>query len=231
LLSLRSRQSGFFPLNQELSLARRTYDKESKVAAAAGVTPEFRSLMDSLFSIPPSFPKGFKYIDSFLSPDEEKELYEQIRSLPFHTFNFHGFQAKRKVVSFGYDYNFDKKALIKGKEIPSEFKAFIRKVANQIHLHGKEFAEILVTEYPVGSVINWHRDAFPFDLIAGVSLLSDCIFRLRPYDKLNGDKIISFPVTRGSLYIMEGESRYHWQHSIAPVKKIRYSITLRTLKK
>ncbi|MBX9850590.1 MAG: alpha-ketoglutarate-dependent dioxygenase AlkB [Cytophagaceae bacterium] len=92
---------------------------------------------------------------------------------------------------------------------------------------------MLVTEYPTGSVINWHRDAPPFDLIAGISLLSDCKFRLRPHDKSKQCRtsIISFPVKRRSLYIMQGPARTDWQHSIAPVKETRYSITLRTLKK
>lgn len=58
------------------------------------------------------------------------------------------------------------------------------------------FAELLITEYPVGSVINWHRDAPPFDLIAGISLMADCTFRLRPNDKAKQTRasVISFPV-------------------------------------
>jgi alkylated DNA repair dioxygenase AlkB len=81
-------------------------------------------------------------------------------------------------------------------------------------------------------VINWHRDAPPFDIIAGISLLSDCIFRLRPHDKTKYKRsaIISFPVNQRSLYIIQGAARKDWQHSIAPVKQLRYSITLRTLK-
>ena len=84
----------------------------------------------------------------------------------------------------------------------------------------------------MGSVINWHRDAPPFDIIAGISLLSDCSFKLRPYDKTKRKRntIISFPVQRRSLYIMEGVARSEWEHSIAAVKQLRYSITLRTLR-
>ena len=96
----------------------------------------------------------------------------------------------------------------------------------------KEIAELLVTQYPLGAVINWHRDAPPFKQIAGISLLSDCIFRLRPYDKLkqNRNSILSFPVKRRSLYVMEGIARQDWEHSIAPVMAPRWSITLRSLR-
>jgi alkylated DNA repair dioxygenase AlkB len=94
-------------------------------------------------------------------------------------------------------------------------------------------AELLVTEYPSGSVINWHRDAPPFNVIAGVSLQTSCTFRLRPYDKTKQKRsaLISFPVTPRSLYIMAGAARSEWEHSNAPVNDTRYSITLRTLKR
>jgi alkylated DNA repair dioxygenase AlkB len=93
-------------------------------------------------------------------------------------------------------------------------------------------AELLVTEYPPGSVINWHRDAPPFDLIAGISLSSDCTFKLRPHaeEKRNRKTTVSLTVANRSLYVMQGASRSEWQHCITPVKDVRYSITLRTLR-
>ena len=120
---------------------------------------------------------------------------------------------------------------MKGKDIPSQFLPLINKAANKLNLQAEQMAELLLTEYAEGSVINWHRDAPPFELIAGVSLLSDCMFRLRPHqkEKQNRKSVISFPMQRRSLYVISGESRSDWQHSTAPVKNTRYSITLRTL--
>ena len=90
----------------------------------------------------------------------------------------------------------------------------------------------MIIEYPPGAVINWHRDAPPFDIIVGISLLSNCTFKLRPHEKEKQTRssIISFPVERRSLYVMQGPSRTDWQHSTNPVKETRYSITLRTLR-
>ncbi len=146
-------------------------------------------------------------------------------------FIFQGYTANRKVASFGFDYRFTNRKLNKGKEIPPEFKSLIKKVSAKLKISPADFAELLVTEYPPESVINWHRDAPPFDLIAGVSLLSDCIFRLRPQEKLRQTKgnVICFTVKRRSHYVISRISRSEWQHSIAPVKNTRYSITLRTL--
>jgi alkylated DNA repair dioxygenase AlkB len=188
--------------------------------------------MDTLFDIPPALPAGFSYFPEFLTKDEEEALYQQVLKIDLHNMIFQGFEAKRKTASFGYDYSFDNRKLSKGKEIPKEFTSLLEKIGEKVEVKAEDFAELLVTEYPVGSVINWHRDAPPFDIIAGISILSDCTFKLRPHDKArqNRASIISFPVRRRSLYIMQGPARSEWQHSIAPVKQVRYSITLRTLK-
>jgi alkylated DNA repair dioxygenase AlkB len=188
--------------------------------------------MHTLFPLTPVYPEGFIYVPDFISAVEENDLCQTIEALPLHTMIFQGFEAKRKVASFGFDWSFDTRKLSKGKEIPGAFHFILDKVAAFLSLQASQFAELLVTEYPPGSVINWHRDAPPFHLIAGISLLSDCTFRLRPQEKArqNRSAIISFPVLRRSLYVMQGPSRTAWQHSISPVKNLRYSITLRTLK-
>ena len=188
--------------------------------------------MDTLFPLETNFPPGFSYFPDFLTIKEERELRNEIAKLELHNMVFQGFEAKRKVASFGYDWSFEKRILSKGKEIPASFRVLMNKVAEHLSIDPADFAELLVTEYPIGSVINWHRDAPPFDLIAGISLLSDCVFKLRPHDKAkqNRGAVISVPVKSRSLYSMSGVAKTEWQHSIAPVKEVRYSITLRTLR-
>lgn len=188
--------------------------------------------MNTLFPLEPHFPDGFQYVPEFITRAEEEQLVEEISRHTLHTFTFQGYEAKRKVASFGQDWSFEKRELSPGKEIPAAFQPLIGKVADRLSLKRESFSELLLTEYPAGSVINWHRDAPPFDLIAGISLLSDAVFRLRPHakEKQGRGSIISFPVHRRSLYVIAGPSRTEWQHSIAPVKQTRYSITLRTLR-
>jgi len=176
-----------------------------------------------LFETKPFLPEGFVYVHDFISVEEEQELVHLIQSIPLHSFMFQGHEARRKVASFGYNYNFEQRALTKGNPIPSEFKSLVRSVEQKLSLPENSFAELLVTEYPLGSVINWHRDAMPFEIIAGVSLLSDCVFKLRPYDteKRSRKSTISLQVDRRSLYMMSESARYEWQHSTAPVKAVR----------
>jgi alkylated DNA repair dioxygenase AlkB len=190
------------------------------------------SYINSLFPTPSPFPPGFIYTPGFITPGEEQELLAIIKTLDLKPMNFLGFEAKRRVASFGYDYSFENRKVTRGKDIPQEFLPLISRVASNAGVDQNSFAELLITGYPPGAVINWHRDAFPFELIAGISLLSDCIFRLRPHEKSKQSRqaILSAPVSRRSLYIIKDDARYLWQHSIAPVKTLRYSITLRTLK-
>lgn len=177
-------------------------------------------------------PQGFQYFPDFITIEEEEDLISLISATGLHSFQFQGYEAKRKVASFGYDWNFNSRTLLKGKDIPQSLTPFIEKVSHHLQLPEEEFAEVLFTEYPAGSLINWHRDAPPFNLIAGLSLFSDCVFRLRPFEKpLRGRRsVLSLPVKRRSLYVLEGISRNDWEHSIAALPKMRYSVTLRTLR-
>ena len=188
--------------------------------------------MTTLFPIEPIFPEGFAYFPDFLTKEEEKQLLDAISKLNLHTLIFQGFEAKRKVESYGHNYHFDSRTISKGQDIPADLAFIVAKVADWLSIPTDAIAQILVTEYPPGSVINWHRDAPPFDIIIGISLLSDCTFKLRPYDKVKQGRksILSKPVLRRSLYIIKDEARTDWEHSISPVKEARYSITLRTIR-
>jgi alkylated DNA repair dioxygenase AlkB len=187
--------------------------------------------MSLLFEVPADYPSGFTYFPNFIAEEEERLLLNAVREIELHQMQFQGYTALRKVRSFGYDYNFNTRKITKGSPIPSVFDKLTEKVALHMQLPVISLAEMLITEYPPGSVINWHRDAPPFDQIAGVSLLSDVTFKLRPHEKSKQGRksIVSFPVKRRSLYIIQGEARTEWQHSTAPVSATRFSITFRSL--
>jgi hypothetical protein len=127
--------------------------------------------MQTLFSIDADLPKGFSYTPDFISAEDESELLKLISQFELQAFQFHAYEGKRRVASFGYDWSFEKRTLSKGEEIPKEFDWLIQKTAHHSGTNVSDFAELLITEYPVGSVINWHRDAPPFEMIAGISLV------------------------------------------------------------
>ena len=55
------------------------------------------------------------------------------------------------------------------------------KVAAWAGVDAEAFAMALINEYRPGAPIGWHRDAPQYDLVAGISLLSSCRMRFRPY--------------------------------------------------
>jgi len=189
--------------------------------------------MNTLFDISPVLPAGFKYYPGFITEEEEMLLLKAIEKFDLQNMKFHEYEAKRKVISFGRVWSFTEKQLKPGEPIPAAFDFLVEKIAAQLCIPKELIAQFLVTEYPVGSVINWHRDAPPFDIIAGVSLLSDCNFKLRPHDKeqQNRKSTITLDVQQCSLYTMQGPAKSAWQHCTVPVNKTRYSLTFRTLKK
>jgi alkylated DNA repair dioxygenase AlkB len=92
-----------------------------------------------------------------------------------------------------------------------------------------------IIEYSTGSPIGWHRDISQFGVVVGISLGAACRMRFRKYNRvrsriLKRDEILSIELEPRSLYLMSGASRELWQHSIPPVKDLRYSIMMRTLR-
>jgi alkylated DNA repair dioxygenase AlkB len=184
----------------------------------------------SLFDNNIKFPDGFSYLPDYISTVEEKRIISSIKQLPFKQFNFHGYLANRRTVSFGWHYDFTDSSLKQAKEIPEYLKELRKKAAKFAGVKPSELPHVLVTEYKPGAAIGWHKDKGVFDIVVGISLLSDCNFRLRK--KLNNGKWerVSFTAEARSIYVISGESRTGWEHSIPAVEKLRYSITFRTLK-
>jgi len=82
--------------------------------------------------------------------------------------------------------------------------------------------------------VGWHKDNEPFEHVVGISLAGWAKMRLRPLarrGKRRASDIEALEVGPRSVYVMQGDVRDNWQHSIAPTKTLRYSITFRTLPK
>jgi alkylated DNA repair protein (DNA oxidative demethylase) len=92
----------------------------------------------------------------------------------------------------------------------------------------EELVEILVQRYPPGSTMGWHRDAPAFDIVVGISLGSAARLRFQR-GKGAARRMWEILLEPRSGYVLAGQSRWSWQHSIPSAKELRYSITFRTL--
>jgi hypothetical protein len=73
-------------------------------------------------------------------------------------------------------------------------------------------SESLVTEYPPGAGIGWHRDSPSFGIVAGISFGADCRMRFRR-GKGEGRQTCAIDLPPRSLYVMRGAAREEWQHN------------------
>ena len=176
----------------------------------------------------PVFPHGFAYRAELISPAEERTLLGRIGTLPFREFQFLGFTGKRRVVSFGWRYDFETHRLEAAAPIPDFLQSLRAAAAGFAGLDPERLEQALVTEYGAGSAIGWHRDRPVFGDVAGVSLLAPCTFRLRRKNDESWERA-SLQVEPRSVYLLRGEVRTGWEHSIPAVAALRYSITFRTL--
>ena len=184
--------------------------------------------MRTLFDVGIPAIEGFRYESDFISREEELALVGAIRDLTFGTVTFRGVEAKRRVVQFGWDYRFETRKATPTEPIPSFLIPLQQRAGALVGLNPERLEEILVTEYQPGAAIGWHRDAPPFGIVIGVSLLSSCKMRLKPMVARRGDTV-AIELERRSVYVFAGAARSDWQHSIPPAKELRYSITFRTL--
>ena len=184
----------------------------------------------------PDLPPGMRYEEGFLTVEEETALLADIGGITFSTFEMHGVAARRRVSFYGQTY--DEK--LPGVAFPEFLRAVRRRVAAWAGVEPDAFAMALVNQYPPGAPIGWHRDAPQYGIVAGVSLLSSCRMRLRPYVSPGNLRAVAGQRRRAtheltlvprSAYLLAGEARSGYEHSIPPVTHTRYSITFRTLRR
>ena len=178
---------------------------------------------------PAELPEGFLYQPDFLTASEEKHLLRQIEHLEFAAFDFHGYTAKRRVVEYGYEYDFGTRNASVAPPIPDFLLPFRDRAAAFIGIPPESIVEAVIIEYPPGAPIGWHRDVPQFENVLGISLGSACRMRLKPYKEQG--KLVSVLLEPRSLYVISGAARWQFQHSIPAMEKLRYSITFRTLRK
>jgi alkylated DNA repair dioxygenase AlkB len=178
--------------------------------------------------VPPALPEGFAYQPDLLTPEAERLVVERLGALPLKAFDFHGFEARRRTISFGWHYDFDRGGLDRAEDIPEWLLPLREAAARFAQLAPEQLPHVLVLEYGPGAAIGWHRDKAVFGDVIGISLLAPCRFRLRRKAGPKWERA-SLVVEPRSAYLLRGPSRSEWEHSIPAVDRLRYSITFRSL--
>ena len=175
-------------------------------------------------------PSGLRYEAGFLSEPEEQQLLELMGRVEFREVRMHGQVACRTVRHYGFTYDYETWDVVPGDAMPAELDDVRRRCAQLAGLAAEELAQVLVSRYPPGATIGWHRDASAFGpAVFGVSLGAPCVMRFqRGAGKAR--RVYEQPLAPRSAYVLAGSARAAWQHSIPAVPDLRYSITFRTLR-
>jgi alkylated DNA repair protein (DNA oxidative demethylase) len=178
-------------------------------------------------------PSGLIYHPEFISEVEEQALLTRVREVAFADFEMRGQVARRRVAFFGETYGRTDAPAV---PIPEFLFAVRDRLARRADVPATAFVMALINEYPVDAPIGWHRDAPQYGIVAGLSLLSPCRMRFRPYqsphETMAGQKarMAAYEITLAprSAYLLSAAARQDYEHSIPAVTSLRYSITFRT---
>ncbi len=182
-----------------------------------------------LFQASPALPEGFRYQPDFLTANDEHDLVERFADLPFKEFEFRGYRGKRRVLSYGWQYDFNRMELQRTEDMPAFLLPLRERAARLAGLEACDFQHVLLTEYAAGAGIGWHKDKPMFAEVVGISLGSPCVFRFRRKAGAKWERASVVTEPR-SAYLLQGRSRTEWEHSIPDVNSLRYSITFRNFK-
>ena len=171
---------------------------------------------------------GLELQDDFVSEAEERALVAEIDRLGLSPFRFQGWTGKRLTRSFGWRYDFDDASFTQAEPIPDWLVPIRMRAAAFARLAPEDFAHALVIRYDPGAGIGWHRDRPQFDKVVGVSLGAPTAMRFRQRTD-SGFRRATVELQPRSAYLLTGEVRERWEHSIAAHEELRFSITFRSL--
>ncbi len=173
-------------------------------------------------------PMGLAYRADVITPAEEAALLADLEALDLAPFQFQGWEGKRQVISFGWRYDFNEARFHPATPIPVFLLPLRAKAAAVASLAPAEFVHALITRYDPGAGIGWHRDRPVFETVVGVSLLAPATLRFRRRTPAGFDRA-SLRAEPRSAYVLDGEARHGFEHSIAAMAERRWSVTFRSL--
>ncbi|MDQ0576695.1 alpha-ketoglutarate-dependent dioxygenase AlkB [Agromyces albus] len=175
-------------------------------------------------------PSGLSYRDHLISVDEEAALLERFARLEVTPLVMHGVPSRRLTHAFGVGYDFDTRGTTEVDPMPDYLLDLRSRAADFSGVATESFEEALVSRYPPGATIGWHKDVLAFGgVVVGVSLGSACVIRFQRTAAGGERRVFEQPLAPRSAYVLTGAARWTWQHSIPPVTEERWSITFRQL--
>lgn len=156
---------------------------------------------------------GLRYISDYITEKEEQALITQIDAQVWMT------PFQRRVQHYGYVYDYKKRSVTKDMFL-GHLPEWLAEIAGRIHAGGYISAvpdQVIINDYFPGQGIAPHVDCEPCfgDTILSLSLGSSCMM---DFYEVGGNTKHHVLLEPRGLIVMQGESRYQWQHGIAARK-------------
>jgi alkylated DNA repair dioxygenase AlkB len=171
---------------------------------------------------------GLTLAEAIVTPSEEAALIAAIDGVELTPFRFHQWRGKRLTASFGWSYDFDTGRIAPAAPIPEWLLPLRERAADFARVCREDLVQALLIRYDPGAGIGWHRDRDVFEQVVGFSLAAPATLRFRRR-KPGGFDRANLDVAPGSAYLLSGEARWQWEHSIAAGDQLRFSMTFRAL--
>lgn len=186
-----------------------------------------RPMRSDLFEDPPV--PGLTLASDVVDPTEAAALVRLIDGSGLSPFRFQGWSGRRLTASFGLSFDFERGRLGHAEPMPEELLPLRARMAAMAGIGAEELVQALLIRYDPGAGIGWHRDRPQFGRVAGLSLGAPATLRLRRRRPGGGFDRSSVHLEPRGAYVLDGEVRSDWEHSIAPMEAPRWSVTFRSL--
>ncbi|HEX7710111.1 MAG TPA: alpha-ketoglutarate-dependent dioxygenase AlkB [Sphingomonadaceae bacterium] len=187
------------------------------------------NVQGELFRAAPALVPGLRLVKEAIPHELEAELATRIDAAPLKPFQFGQWQGKRLTTNYGSAYDYQRARVAEAPPLPEWLLDLRASLAPQLGRAPKDFIQGLLIRYDPGAGIGWHRDRPQYGEVIGLSLSNPATLRLRRRTA-EGFERCNLELAPRSLYLLSGEVRAEWEHSISPMDVTRRSITFRTLR-
>jgi alkylated DNA repair protein (DNA oxidative demethylase) len=172
---------------------------------------------------------GLVRVEDAVSEAEARAIEARIDAAPLAPFEFGQWRGKRLTANYGSAYDYQRARPKEAPPLPDWLLALRERLARQVGRDPAVFVQGLLIRYDPGAGIGWHRDRPQYGEVLGLSLSHPATLRLRRRTP-DGFERRHVELPPRSLYLLTGEVREAWEHSIAPMDAVRRSVTLRTMR-
>lgn len=173
---------------------------------------------------------GLRYVSGFLSEEQHATILhslERTAECDWQEIHLRGVVARRSTLCFGWNYVTTSRSLSPAPPIPEWLLGLRDRSAMAAGVAAEVLEQVIVARYPAGAGIGRHIDAPAFgEPVVGVSIHGAARMK---FERPHHEPVVIALEPR-SLYVMSGEARWQWTHTVPAVKVLRYAITFRTLR-